>query len=91
MLHGGIRRRRLRVLIVVDVRSLAVHVFTQRCATFATIERASAAAYGECTICLEEGAVRRFRCGHMMHTECAERWFRISQTCPVCRTGVDCV
>ncbi|XP_040385293.1 putative RING-H2 finger protein ATL69 [Oryza brachyantha] len=43
-----------------------------------------------CAICLGEfaagDALRRGPgCGHRFHAECAERWLRVSATCPVCR------
>ncbi|KAF0890112.1 hypothetical protein E2562_037680 [Oryza meyeriana var. granulata] len=43
-----------------------------------------------CAICLGEfaagDALRRGPgCGHRFHAECAERWLRLSATCPVCR------
>jgi hypothetical protein len=49
-----------------------------------------AAADGPCAICLGEfaagDALRRGPgCGHRFHAACAERWLRVSATCPVCR------
>ncbi|RCV36395.1 hypothetical protein SETIT_7G315400v2 [Setaria italica] len=45
---------------------------------------------GPCAICLGEfargDALRRGPgCGHGFHSCCAERWLRVSATCPVCR------
>nr|XP_034604898.1 putative RING-H2 finger protein ATL69 [Setaria viridis] len=45
---------------------------------------------GPCAICLGEfecgDALRRGPgCGHGFHACCAERWLRVSATCPVCR------
>ncbi|KAF7057998.1 hypothetical protein CFC21_065139 [Triticum aestivum] len=45
---------------------------------------------GPCAICLGEfdGAAtlrRGSRCAHCFHAGCAERWLRVSATCPVCR------
>ncbi|KAM3273844.1 hypothetical protein ACQJBY_043178 [Aegilops geniculata] len=45
---------------------------------------------GPCAICLGEfdgvAALRRgSRCAHCFHAGCAERWLRVSATCPVCR------
>uniref|UniRef100_A0A0D9XWP5 RING-type domain-containing protein n=1 Tax=Leersia perrieri TaxID=77586 RepID=A0A0D9XWP5_9ORYZ len=47
-------------------------------------------AVAQCAICLGEfadgDALRRGpECGHRFHAECAERWLRVSATCPVCR------
>uniref|UniRef100_A0A0D9XNW3 RING-type domain-containing protein n=1 Tax=Leersia perrieri TaxID=77586 RepID=A0A0D9XNW3_9ORYZ len=49
-----------------------------------------ACAGAQCAICLGEfaagDALRRGPgCGHRFHAECAERWLRVSATCPVCR------
>lgn len=45
---------------------------------------------GPCAICLGGfdgvAALRRgSRCAHCFHAGCAERWLRVSATCPVCR------
>lgn len=45
----------------------------------------------ECAICISElecdTLVRILpNCKHLFHQECIDRWFRISGTCPVCRT-----
>jgi hypothetical protein len=45
---------------------------------------------GPCAICLGEfaagDALRHGPgCGHRFHAVCAERWLRVSATCPVCR------
>ncbi|RLM98946.1 putative RING-H2 finger protein ATL69 [Panicum miliaceum] len=45
---------------------------------------------GPCAICLGDfargDALRRGPgCGHRFHACCAERWLRVSATCPVCR------
>ncbi|KAM0860856.1 hypothetical protein ACQ4PT_046277 [Festuca glaucescens] len=50
----------------------------------------AAAADGPCAICLGEfdaaAALRRGPgCAHCFHAGCAERWLRVSATCPVCR------
>uniref|UniRef100_A0A0E0MJE2 RING-type domain-containing protein n=1 Tax=Oryza punctata TaxID=4537 RepID=A0A0E0MJE2_ORYPU len=50
----------------------------------------NACAGTQCAICLGEfvagDALRRGPgCGHRFHAECAERWLRVSATCPVCR------
>jgi hypothetical protein len=50
----------------------------------------AAAADGPCAICLGEfddaAALRRGPgCVHCFHAGCAERWLRVSATCPVCR------
>lgn len=46
-----------------------------------------------CPICQEEvadphdpkRAVRLVPCGHVMHAQCARRWFAGSSSCPICR------
>ncbi|KAM0901531.1 hypothetical protein ACQ4PT_019934 [Festuca glaucescens] len=50
----------------------------------------AAAADGPCAICLGEfDADTALRggpgCAHRFHAGCAERWLRVSATCPVCR------
>lgn len=37
-----------------------------------------------CCICFEKCS-STLVCGHVLHDECASRWFRRSPTCPVCR------
>ncbi|KAL6905671.1 hypothetical protein ACP4OV_003272 [Aristida adscensionis] len=53
-------------------------------------EEEGGAAGGPCAICLGEfapgDALRRGAgCVHRFHAGCAERWLRVSATCPVCR------
>lgn len=41
-----------------------------------------------CGVCLDEivvGPVSRPPCGHMLHFDCAERWFALNRSCPICR------
>ncbi|OEL15152.1 putative RING-H2 finger protein ATL69 [Dichanthelium oligosanthes] len=54
------------------------------------LHAASSGDDGPCAICLGEfargDALRRGPgCGHRFHACCAERWLRVSATCPVCR------
>ncbi|CAO2147554.1 unnamed protein product [Urochloa humidicola] len=54
------------------------------------ISRSAGDDSGPCAICLAEfargDALRRGPgCGHGFHACCAERWLRVSATCPVCR------
>jgi len=28
------------------------------------------------------------RCGHVLHKECGDRWFRIVASCPICKTVI---
>jgi hypothetical protein len=42
----------------------------------------------DCIICfcpLPVKPVQALACGHLYHTECIEEWFRLANTCPVCR------
>ena len=42
-----------------------------------------------CCICLdnlEDNAIKINKCSHIYHKECIEEWFKINQTCPICRT-----
>ena len=47
----------------------------------------------ECTICLKEfengNSVTKLKCGHTFCTECIEKWFEESITCPYCRKNFD--
>jgi hypothetical protein len=43
-----------------------------------------------CSICLEKldyNEKREFRCGHMFHKECIDKWFKktLSLKCPYCK------
>ncbi|TVT99492.1 hypothetical protein EJB05_55161, partial [Eragrostis curvula] len=38
---------------------------------------------GPCAICFGDALRRRPGCGHCFHACCAERWLRVSATCPV--------
>lgn len=42
-----------------------------------------------CSICLEEikenEELKKTRCNHIFHSECIIKWFKISNTCPICR------
>ena len=43
----------------------------------------------ECTICkdeIEEGI--KLKCSHIFHTIYIKEWFKINQTCPLCRTSL---
>lgn len=47
----------------------------------------------ECSICListvNNGVIRKLRCGHRFHNDCVDNWFSNNQNnknCPVCRT-----
>ena len=47
----------------------------------------------QCNICLEsfeEGqTIRRGKCGHLFHfKDCLEKWLKVNQVCPLCRTIV---
>lgn len=47
----------------------------------------------QCNICLEsfeEGqTIRRGKCGHLFHfKDCLEKWLKVNQVCPLCRTHV---
>lgn len=47
----------------------------------------------QCNICLdsfEEGqTIRRGKCGHLFHfKDCLEKWLKVNQVCPLCRTTV---
>lgn len=41
----------------------------------------------KCTICLEEDneCFDTLVCGHEFHLKCINRWFKINNTCPLCR------
>ncbi|KAI8853991.1 hypothetical protein BC829DRAFT_359842 [Chytridium lagenaria] len=44
----------------------------------------------QCAICLDEFKRRDEvllvpGCGHQFHTECGEKWFKVSKQCPTCR------
>jgi len=46
-----------------------------------------------CGICLEDfeagDEVRKLpRCGHVLHRECGDRWFRTVASCPICKTDL---
>lgn len=38
-----------------------------------------------CGICYHAKDVKKTVCGHFFCTECFDRWFQISETCPMCR------
>ncbi len=41
-----------------------------------------------CSICHEEdfNIKQTLLCNHTFHQHCIERWFRVNNTCPLCRT-----
>ena len=43
----------------------------------------------ECVICYDEGdedmPITKLKCGHEVHKECIDEWFKRSRTCPICR------
>lgn len=44
----------------------------------------------ECVICYDEDApadmlISKLTCGHEVHDECIQEWFKHSRTCPICR------
>lgn len=45
----------------------------------------------QCAICLDDihTGYRLDRCKHMYHRECILEWHNKSQTCPVCRGGIE--
>ncbi|KAG2606134.1 E3 ubiquitin-protein ligase RHA2A-like [Panicum virgatum] len=59
-----------------------------------TADGATAAAAGDCTVCLsaiaegERVRVRTLACRHAFHAACLDRWFdQSSLSCPLCRAG----
>jgi len=42
-----------------------------------------------CPVCLEDtdvgAAVRKLKCGHVLHVECCDAWLATADTCPTCR------
>eukprot|EP00397_Hematodinium_sp_SG-2012_P049457 GEMP01057043.1.p1 GENE.GEMP01057043.1~~GEMP01057043.1.p1 ORF type:complete len:244 (+),score=68.19 GEMP01057043.1:205-936(+) len=47
----------------------------------------------QCRICLEHFAlsdqVKTLPCFHLFHSNCVDRWLRVNERCPVCRTNLD--
>lgn len=39
----------------------------------------------ECSICQEHCSNLKTKCGHFYHQKCLENWYKINQTCPLCR------
>lgn len=68
-----------------------VHVCISLTPSEADVALISTEVVGECTICMEEGNVQKFRCGHQMHLDCAVKWFTRSRTCPTCREDIHCL
>mmetsp|Transcript_8739 Transcript_8739/g.16027 ORF Transcript_8739/g.16027 Transcript_8739/m.16027 type:complete len:278 (+) Transcript_8739:248-1081(+) len=48
--------------------------------------------HGNCVVCLEGfergGIIARLPCDHILHNDCAMRWFESSKTCPTCRCPI---
>jgi len=46
--------------------------------------------YIMCSICLEyirdKRSCRETKCGHQYHRQCLNKWLRVGNTCPYCRT-----
>tara|TARA_B100001758_G_scaffold36350_2_gene27638 strand:- start:706 stop:1149 length:444 start_codon:yes stop_codon:yes gene_type:complete len=40
-----------------------------------------------CSICLDDSKknIKTLLCGHEFHQSCIEEWFKVEQTCPLCR------
>ncbi|ESR64521.1 hypothetical protein CICLE_v10010643mg, partial [Citrus x clementina] len=51
-----------------------------------------AATQGVCMVCMENFQQafpgRQLPCGHMFHATCISSWISLSNSCPVCRSGV---
>lgn len=45
--------------------------------------------YDECSICLEylleNNTIKILKCKHRFHIECIDKWFDISDNCPLCQ------
>ncbi|KAK9211651.1 hypothetical protein WN943_001028 [Citrus x changshan-huyou] len=51
-----------------------------------------AATEGRCTVCMENFLQafpgKQVPCGHVFHATCISTWISLSNSCPVCRSGV---
>jgi hypothetical protein len=55
------------------------------------LARTGRAVDASCSVCLEElgeSNLQALNCGHVMHKECAERWFQHSNACPQCKRAM---
>ena len=48
----------------------------------------------ECPICIQpigpkENLITHLHCGHSLHTICANQWFSVKKTCPMCRENAE--
>lgn len=45
----------------------------------------------ECPICYETVKINQYErilnCSHIYHKKCIDKWFKLSMTCPTCRTN----
>ena len=57
-----------------------------------TISQDHVEAESACPICLIEfqlqESIKRLPCGHLLHSQCMNEWFRRTKTCPMCRHSV---
>ena len=84
----GIRRTRRPCVLIIDIDTFTVHIFEKARLHARHLVNVSTVGSGQCCICLDEGEMRLFDCGHTMHTECALQWFETSCTCPTCRSQI---
>ncbi|TDH66009.1 hypothetical protein CCR75_007083 [Bremia lactucae] len=77
-----------------ELKRQGVNEFEAAIARACTVIRKQAGtmphSFCECAVCFSTNAYAQLSsCGHTFHPNCFLRWFRLNQSCPLCRSTVD--
>lgn len=70
---------------------LSRHFVQRKIDTFDTyiVKKADISEEYSCPICMDEFKLRQkvliTDCGHHFHSKCLKKWFKVNQSCPMCR------